>query len=136
MRRSLGAIAFEVLHWVFRKPATENYPFEPKVKPDRFRGKLVFDPAKCIGCKLCMKDCPAGAIEIRTVAPKVFACDVRLDRCMFCGQCVDSCAKKALTMTREFELAGTSREALKMVYEPAPRPESAPVSQPAPSPAK
>lgn len=38
-----------------------------------------------------------------------------VDRCMFCGQCAESCPRNAITMTKEFELADYSRE--KMVYE-------------------
>ena len=38
-----------------------------------------------------------------------------VDRCMFCGQCAESCPRNAITMTDEFELANYSRE--KMVYE-------------------
>lgn len=111
-----GAMLKEILNHVARKPATELYPFVKTEKPDKFRGKLKFYPEKCIGCKICMKDCPANAITITKIADKVFECEVRLDRCIYCGQCVLSCPKAALEMTKDFELAGLDRSKLKVTY--------------------
>jgi len=34
------------------------------------------------------------------------------DRCAFCGQCADSCPKKAITMTGEYELSCCVRSSL------------------------
>lgn len=101
---------------VFKKPATVLYPFEKTQVFEGFRGKLKFDQGKCIGCKLCMRDCPALAIEITKVSEteKIFKATVRLDRCIYCGQCTDSCPKDALEMTKDFELAHFSRESLKV----------------------
>ncbi len=74
--------------------------------PDKFRGRLEFFQERCIGCKICMRDCPSkGAIEIEKVAEKKFEAHFRLDRCIYCGQCVDSCPKDALATTKDFELA-------------------------------
>ena len=84
--------------------------------PDKFRGKILFHPERCIGCKLCMKDCPAGAIEIRKVGEKKFECEIDLGKCIYCAQCVDSCMKKALEATKEFELASLERNKLKVIY--------------------
>jgi formate hydrogenlyase subunit 6/NADH:ubiquinone oxidoreductase subunit I len=82
--------------------------------PDRFRGKLKFEQIKCIGCFMCVKDCPSKAIEIVKVGEKVFDAYVYLDRCIYCGQCVDSCPRKALENTKDFELANYNHEALKV----------------------
>jgi len=65
---------------------------------------------------MCMRDCPAGAITIRKVADKVFEADIDLGKCIYCAQCVDSCPKKALEATSEFELASTDREKLKVTF--------------------
>jgi formate hydrogenlyase subunit 6/NADH:ubiquinone oxidoreductase subunit I len=85
--------------------------------PPRFRGRLEFFCEKCIGCKLCMRDCPSNAIEIKKIGDKRFECDVDLSKCVYCGQCVDVCPKKALAMTADFELAQLDRSKLRIVYE-------------------
>ncbi|MDD5427759.1 MAG: 4Fe-4S dicluster domain-containing protein [Candidatus Omnitrophica bacterium] len=106
----------QVLDSIFRKPATTNYPFTKAVMPDKFRGKIIFHPEKCIGCKMCMRDCPAGAIQIRKIGDKKFECEIDLGKCIYCAQCVDSCLKKALETTKEFELAALERNKLKVTY--------------------
>ena len=62
-----GRMFHEVMRSMFRKAATVRYPFVKVQMPARFRGRLKFDASKCIGCKLCMKDCPSGAITLATV---------------------------------------------------------------------
>ncbi|MFH1368484.1 MAG: 4Fe-4S binding protein [Elusimicrobiota bacterium] len=108
---------FEVLGSIFRKPATVLYPAEKTVKPEKLRGKIVFIADKCIGCMLCMKDCPANAIFINKVGDKMFDCEMHLDRCVYCAQCVDSCMKKALESTPEFELAQIDKRKFTVRYE-------------------
>jgi formate hydrogenlyase subunit 6/NADH:ubiquinone oxidoreductase subunit I len=110
-----GKMIKQVLQSIFRKPATLRYPFEKAPMPDKFRGKLKFYPEKCIGCKLCMRDCPSNAIIIKKVNDK-FECEIDLGKCIYCAQCVDSCMKKALEATKEFELASLDREKLKISF--------------------
>ena len=95
---------------LFHKPATIGYPYKKTNFPADFRGKLAFDASKCVGCKLCMRDCPSGAIEIVKVGDKQFKAVVHLDKCIYCGQCVESCNRGALRSTPEFELAGFDRK--------------------------
>lgn len=112
-----GKIARLLLRSLFRKPATLNYPKERSGMPKGFRGKLKFRPKSCIGCKMCMRDCPAGAIEIRKKEDGTFEARLHLDKCIYCGQCVDSCIKKALEATGEFELAALDPEKLTVVID-------------------
>ncbi len=117
MRKKIpGQMAREVLQHSVRPPATRNYPFEKPEMPENFRGKIEFDPDKCIGCKICMRDCPANAIRIIKVAEKKFEAEFYLDRCVYCAQCVDSCPKNALKTTKEYELAATDRKKHRIIF--------------------
>jgi formate hydrogenlyase subunit 6/NADH:ubiquinone oxidoreductase subunit I len=109
-----GKIARLLIQSFFKKPATGNYPADGTGMPEGFRGKLKFNAFVCIGCKMCMRDCPAGAIEIVKIGEKQFEAQVNLAKCIYCGQCVDSCPKKALEITDEFELARLDPAQLKV----------------------
>ncbi|RPJ64076.1 MAG: 4Fe-4S dicluster domain-containing protein [Acidobacteria bacterium] len=108
----IGAMLGDISRSFFKRPVTERYPFERRPTPERLRGQLQFDAAKCTGCKICMRDCPAIALELVVVdkATKRFAMKFHSDRCTYCAQCVVSCNFDSLSMTHEqWELAGLSR---------------------------
>ena len=111
-----GKMIREVLGTIFKKPATIKYPFGKSSLPEGFRGEIIFHADKCVGCKLCMKDCPTGAINIIAVGEKKFEAEIDLGKCIYCAQCVDSCPKKALEVTGKFELAQLDRAKLKVVF--------------------
>jgi len=111
----IGSMMPQALKHLFEKPATMNYPKKQEDTFVNIRGKLTFDASKCVGCRMCVRDCPAKAIEIEKVADKQFKAVVSLDRCIFCGQCVDSCNKKALSCSNQFELGDLSCEDMKVV---------------------
>jgi formate hydrogenlyase subunit 6/NADH:ubiquinone oxidoreductase subunit I len=115
-----GKMLSEVLSASVQKPATVQYPFVKVVMPPKFRGRLLFHAERCIGCRLCMKDCPANAIEIREVAKKRFEALIHLDRCIYCAQCTDSCNKDALEATPEFELAAFRHDQMKLHFDAPP----------------
>lgn len=117
-----GKMLRQVLASIFKKPATSQYPFKKSAMPDNYRGKIVFHAEKCIGCKFCMKDCPANAIIITKTGDKQYECAIDLGKCIYCAQCVDSCPKKALEATKEFELAVLDRDTLKVTYHGTPPP--------------
>ena len=101
-----------------KPPVTVRYPFERTEIPQDFRGKIAFDPKLCIGCKMCVRDCPSKAIEIEKVGEeKIFKANFYLDRCLYCAQCVDSCPKNALASTPQFELANYGRDRLKDIQQ-------------------
>jgi len=104
----------EALKNMFEKPATEGYPANRGDVFPNMRGKLNFEADKCVGCKLCSRDCPTGALTIEKIGDKQFKAVLRLDKCIYCGQCADSCNKSALSCTHEFELASLSQEDLKV----------------------
>jgi formate hydrogenlyase subunit 6/NADH:ubiquinone oxidoreductase subunit I len=111
-----GKMLSLIMDSLFRKPATVLYPHEKVSMPKNFRGKIRFVSEKCIGCKLCMKDCPSWAIEIKKVADKKFDAEFNLARCIYCAQCVDTCPKKALEHTEDYELAQLDPKKLKCMF--------------------
>jgi formate hydrogenlyase subunit 6/NADH:ubiquinone oxidoreductase subunit I len=111
-----GKMIRQVLASIFKKPATVMYPKVNMDMPDKFRGEIKFTQSLCIGCKMCMRDCPAGAINIIKVGDKLFEAEIDLGRCIYCAQCVDSCPKKALEATKTMELASLERGKLKVRF--------------------
>jgi formate hydrogenlyase subunit 6/NADH:ubiquinone oxidoreductase subunit I len=109
-----GTIIPEALRQLFKKTATNLYPAEKFPVPQDFRGKLVADIKKCIGCKMCSRDCPAEAIKVikQDTVEKKFTLNIYLDRCVNCGQCVEVCPTSTLSMLPDHELAAYDRKDL------------------------
>jgi formate hydrogenlyase subunit 6/NADH:ubiquinone oxidoreductase subunit I len=111
-KRALSSyITKEAFSTIFKKPATQKYPFVKANVAEGFRGKQIFDIEKCISCGLCSRDCPANAIEMFQVGGKKHPL-FHLDRCVFCYQCADSCPKNAIQPTALFELACVDKNSL------------------------
>lgn len=78
----------------------------PIQTPEVFRGKIKYDRDTCIGCKMCIRVCPAKAIEFKEEEKKI---RIYLGQCISCAQCVDVCPVHCLKMGSEFLLANTDR---------------------------
>jgi formate hydrogenlyase subunit 6/NADH:ubiquinone oxidoreductase subunit I len=119
MKTRIGVMFSDVVRSLFKRPATELYPYVRKPTPDRLRGKLVWDPSKCTGCQLCVKDCPSEAIELIVLdkVKKQFVLRYHNDRCTYCAQCVVNCRFKCLHMSSEqWELASVNKEPFTVYY--------------------
>ena len=84
---------------------TLPYPAQPQPVPARFRGRPIFDAARCIGCAGCANNCPAREILVYDLCQEVRVMKYLGRRCTYCGRCADVCPEKAITMSHEFENA-------------------------------
>jgi len=109
--RKKGSILspFKAVRYLFRKPRTLRYPFEPKEPALRYRGFHLNNWDKCTGCGNCADICPNDAIAMVEVSgrePKPGEKNERpkLDygRCCFCGLCVDICPAASLRLSRDY----------------------------------
>ncbi len=115
----LGGMWRDAVKALIQGPTTQQYPFERIKTSERFRSKLQWDLTDCTGCSLCQKDCPANAIDIVTLDKKArrFVFRYHVDRCTFCGQCVESCNKNCLTLPEDdWELATLNRDDFEVYY--------------------
>jgi formate hydrogenlyase subunit 6/NADH:ubiquinone oxidoreductase subunit I len=115
-KKGPGKIAFIAVKNLFCKPATTGYTGSgtPDVEK-RYRGRLQYDPANCINCRLCMRDCPTGALKIineGTKEDKKMKAVLNIGHCIFCCQCVDSCMKNCLSYSQNIDFANTNKEKL------------------------
>ncbi len=115
----IGSMLNDVARSLFKRPFTQPYPFKTYPVAERTRGQLEWDREKCNGCGLCARDCPAQAIEVKTIdrAAHRFIYNYRTDRCIYCGQCVESCKPQALKLSADrWHLASTARKQFSLAY--------------------
>ncbi len=84
---------------------TLAYPAQASAAPPAFRGRPVFDGAKCIGCAGCANNCPAREILVCDPCQEVRILQYLGRRCTYCGRCAEVCPEKAITLSRDFETA-------------------------------
>lgn len=120
---SFGKLALKNL---FSKPATTNYPFQPKEYPERTRGHVEINKDNCILCGMCMRSCPPRAI---TVDRAGLTWTINRFDCVQCGYCVEKCPKKCLSIIPGYaEPMGEKKSETVLVPEPpkpAPKPAAA-----------
>ena len=115
----IGTMLKDVSGSLFKRPATEFYPQVRTDAPTHLRGLLVWKQQACTGCGLCSMDCPARAIQVTVLDKKAkrFVFTYHVDRCLFCGQCLQSCKQGSLSMSSEqWELAQLSRAPLELHF--------------------
>lgn len=61
-------------------------------KTTGYTDKVKIDPAKCIGCGICAKNCPTRNIKIEDGKA------VASSKCTMCYRCINHCPKQAMTL--------------------------------------
>ncbi|KAG9333261.1 hypothetical protein JZ751_012915 [Albula glossodonta] len=94
------------MSYLFREPATINYPFEKGPLSPRFRGEHALrrypsGEERCIACKLCEAICPAQAITIEAEpradgSRRTTRYDIDMTKCIYCGFCQEACPVDAI----------------------------------------
>ncbi|NWZ81112.1 NDUS8 protein, partial [Poecile atricapillus] len=118
---SLAGLAM-TLSYLFREPATINYPFEKGPLSPRFRGEHALrrypsGEERCIACKLCEAVCPAQAITIEAEpradgSRRTTRYDIDMTKCIYCGFCQEACPVDAIVEGPNFEFSTETHEEL------------------------
>ena len=114
-RGSLAHMLPELVRTLLARRVTVSFPFEPLEQPVYFRGKVIVQSELCQGCGLCVRDCPAFALELEREEGGRFRLVHYRDRCAYCGQCADSCPQGAIALVSEFVPPTPRRDTLTQV---------------------
>ncbi|MEM2094061.1 MAG: 4Fe-4S binding protein [Candidatus Bathyarchaeia archaeon] len=111
VRVKIGKMFRDVLSSMFGRPVTVQYLTkrgESVPVPPSFRGTITYSKDQCVGCLLCIRVCPSGAITAIEGRKVVFD----MGRCLFCGQCAEICPKNAIRLSPEFDNTAYERSEL------------------------
>ncbi len=100
---------------LFSKPSCDMYPFVPSEAAPNYRGRIAYDPNKCIGCGMCVRVCAGKAITLtREPVEGGENITLRFDlgSCTFCNTCADFCNENAITLTGDYHMVATKEEDL------------------------
>lgn len=102
----------EAVKSLFSPPYTTRFPKEPSIPAARFRGKPQYYKDDCVGCGACAEVCPAATIHVTDdLKARTRALTLRLDSCLFCGNCQANCiTEKGIKLTAEYDLATYDRQ--------------------------
>ena len=67
-------------------------------KDQHSNGKSTIDPAKCRGCKRCLRECANNALHFNETTKKM---EVQLSNCVGCGRCIGACNFDAIDFEQD-----------------------------------
>lgn len=115
MVRFRSTLLPEALRTLLRRPITVKFPFGPAELQEGYRGRVAVHAERCKGCSLCVRDCPAFALELERNGKDSFRLIYHPDRCAYCGQCEESCRFECIYLTNEFVSGTDDRDTLTTV---------------------
>jgi formate hydrogenlyase subunit 6/NADH:ubiquinone oxidoreductase subunit I len=118
-----------IFHLIFDnlRQGTVSYrlPHHHQCTSDQYRGVIVNDPERCIGCGQCAYVCPSDAIEVTRSGDK-YSWSYDPGKCAFCGRCIERCKPRSLTMESQlpplYSHQGEMKQVLNMVRKKLVRP--------------
>ena len=105
----------EAISQLFSKPSCAMYPAVESIAAPRYRGRIAFDPTKCINCLMCERVCCGGAITHtveKTEEGDKITRSFNLGCCTFCAHCMDFCSHGAIQLTQDYHMIATKEEDL------------------------
>lgn len=100
---------------LFSKPSTVKFPMVPVEAKPNYRGRISYDPEKCVNCGMCVKVCSPAAINRifeDVEGGQKITYEFDLTSCTFCGTCQDFCNEGAIKMTGDYHMVATDPEDL------------------------
>ena len=105
----------EAVSNLFSKPSTVEFPKVSSEAKPNYRGRIAYDPEKCVNCGMCIKVCSPAAITRTTEdveGGEKITYEFDLTSCTFCGMCQDFCNEKAIQLTTDYHMVSTDKKEL------------------------
>ena len=108
--RSFFYLLPNIAEALFSKPETIAFPVVLYRASKSYRGSVRIIAENCVGCSLCVRDCPAAALSLEKVSKGCFRLDYYRDRCTYCGQCEMSCRFNSIYLDNSYKEASADRK--------------------------
>lgn len=108
--RSFFYLLPNIAEALFSKPETIAYPAVSHRPSANYRGSVSIITENCVGCGLCVLECPAAALLLEKVSKGCFRLDHYRDRCTSCGQCELSCKFDSIYLDNTYKEASADRK--------------------------
>jgi len=108
--RSFFYLLPNIIKALFSKPETIAYPAVSHRSSAGYRGSVRIIAENCVGCGLCVRDCPAAALVLEKNSKQSFRLIHYQDRCTYCSQCELSCKFDSIYLDNTYKAASADRK--------------------------